>query len=84
MIKQYRKKPVVISAVKFTDNAEEIVKWAEGAILKTEYPTVLRIDTLEGNVMAHVGDWIIKGIADEFYPCAPDIFEQTYEEVENE
>lgn len=80
MIKEYRKKPVVISAVQFTDNADEIIEWADGAISKTEYPTVLKIETLEGDVKAHVGDWIIKGVEDEFYPCAPSIFEATYEE----
>lgn len=79
MIKKYRKKPVVIRAVQFTDNADEIIKWAEGDVAKTEYPTVLQIMTMEGDIKAHVGDWIIKGVADEFYPCAPDIFEKTYE-----
>ena len=41
----------------------------------------LTISTLEGDMQADYGDWIIKGIAGEFYPCKPDIFEQTYEEV---
>lgn len=81
MIKEYRKKPVVISAVQFTDNGDEIVKWADGAISKTEYSTVLKIETLEGNIQAHVGDWIIKGVEGEFYPCAPSIFEASYEEA---
>ena len=80
-VRQYRKKPIVINAVQFTDNADEIVDWAEGAISKAEYPAVLKIETLEGNVLAHVGDWVIKGIGEEFYPCAPDIFEATYERV---
>lgn len=43
---------------------------------------VLRIPTLEGTHEAKPGDWIIKGIKDEFYPCKPDIFEKTYESVE--
>ena len=40
------------------------------------------INTLEGRMTAQVGDWIIKGVAGEFYPCKPDIFEATYEAVE--
>ena len=42
------------------------------------------INTLEGLMMANVGDYIIKGVQGEFYPCKPDIFEQTYEEVADE
>jgi hypothetical protein len=41
----------------------------------------MNIHTLEGNMIASVGDWIIKGVKGEFYPCKPDIFESTYEEV---
>jgi hypothetical protein len=43
---------------------------------------VLKIQTLEGDMIASIGDYIIKGIKGEFYPCKPDIFEQTYEKVE--
>jgi hypothetical protein len=46
-----------------------------------DYPT-LEIPTLEGTMTASVGDWIIKGVKGEFYPCKPDIFEATYERVE--
>ena len=45
------------------------------------YNGELNIHTLEGNMIASVGDWIIKGVKGEFYPCKPDIFENTYEEV---
>lgn len=45
-------------------------------------PEQIAIDTLEGTMFASVGDWIIRGIRDEFYPCKPDIFEATYEPVE--
>ena len=46
-----------------------------------DYPTHLHINTLEGVMTASLGDWIIKGIRNEFYPCKPDIFEKTYEKV---
>ena len=42
----------------------------------------LKIFTLEGTMNANIGDWIIKGVKGEFYPCKPDIFEETYEKVE--
>jgi len=54
-----------------------------------EYEEVVRVQglkifTLEGSLTASVGDWIIKGVKGEFYPCKPDIFEATYEEVSDE
>lgn len=81
----YRKKPVVIEAVQFTgSNGAWIAGWAAehgGDIDGTKYPTLILIHTLEGVMEAHVGDWIIKGIEDEFYPCAPSIFDASYEAV---
>lgn len=86
-MKKYRKKPVVVEAMQFTNNGEEIVAWSrregDGEIDLTRWPTVLRISTLEGDMQAHVGDWIIKGFEDEFYPCKPWIFEATYEAVDD-
>lgn len=46
-----------------------------------KYPGKLKIKTLEGVMTADIGDYIIKGVNGEFYPCKPDIFEKTYEEV---
>lgn len=78
---KYRKKPVVIEAVQLTvENVEEIVKFCEGN-LKHHPLTGCVIETLEGNMLASKGDFIIKGVQGEFYPCKPDIFKQTYEEV---
>ena len=85
---QYRKKPVVIEAVQFTgENAEELRAWSNQTphvlgplqVGETKEPSVTRlwVNTKD----ASVGDWIIKGVAGEFYLCKPDIFEQTYEEV---
>ncbi|WP_017728508.1 hypothetical protein [Halalkalibacterium ligniniphilum] len=84
---KYRKKPVVIEAVQFTGkNEEEIERFVDKPLDKLkvmgERETVaLFIETLEGEMTANVGDYIIKGINGEFYPCKPDIFEKTYEVV---
>lgn len=79
---QFRKKPVVIEAIKFTgtrDNWDEIEKFVGGDANFMDGKLV--IATLEGPLNASNGDYIIKGIKGEFYPCKPDIFEQTYEIV---
>lgn len=84
----YRKKPIVIEAMRW-DGSGEVLSWIsdEGkmeasASFKTEHPTLI-IHTLEGDMQADYGDYIIKGIQDEFYPCKPEIFEASYEEVSN-
>lgn len=85
---KYRKKPVVIEAVVFRDDVKSLYKLVEfmGQDICVNYNDpenpVLKIDTLEGEHIARVGDYIIKGVKGEFYPCKPDIFEQTYERVE--
>lgn len=87
-IKQYRKRPVVIQAIQFQDTVECLTKlsWfmaAQDLEVSYENPDkpIIKISTLEGVMTANVGDWIIKGVNGEFYPCKPDIFEKTYEEV---
>lgn len=80
MIKKYRKKPIEVEAVQWTGfNIKEIAIFTEGKIAMTK-DNLLCIVTLEGVQLVLVGDYIIKGIKGEFYPCKPDIFEQTYEE----
>lgn len=96
-MKKYRKKPVVIEAMQLTrTNAKGIwtfigkpitlpnridhEKWDE--YLDIVNKKGIRIETLEGVMTAQVGDYIIKGIQGEFYPCKPDIFEKTYEIAE--
>lgn len=85
--KQFRKKPVVIEAVQYDGrNGAEIAAWASDAdIIEGTGTRVgkLFVSTLEGTMAADVGDWIIKGVAGEFYPCKDEIFKQTYEEVEH-
>jgi hypothetical protein len=86
MIKTYRKKPVDIEAVQFTrDSYPEIYEFTEG--IAHSLTIEKRIDgiatciipTLEGQHIAIEGDYIIKGVEGEFYPCKPGIFEKTYE-----
>lgn len=80
---QYRKKPVVIEAEQFTgDHLGPLISEAiKGADAYVEANGALIIRTLEGNMLANDGDWIIKGVKGEFYPCKPDIFAKTYDEV---
>lgn len=84
---KYRKKPVVIEAVQFLDTAEAIDKlsnFVDDTIsigYNVEPPTV-SINTLEGVMVANIGDYIIKGVNGEFYPCKPDIFHKTYDPVD--
>ena len=88
---KYRKKPVVIEAFCWTggpDQTEDPV-WICDAIKcgSVRFKTIgddtfMFIDTLEGTHMASPGDFIIKGVKGELYPCKPDIFEATYEAVE--
>jgi hypothetical protein len=84
---KFRKKPVVIEAEQFTDENKDrcfnfvrcnCVAGRDGNGLPT-----LRIQTLEGDITASLGDWIIKGVKGEFYPCKPDVFAATYEPAED-
>ena len=85
---RFRKKPVVIEAMQFTgENHDEILGWATRFRLDDPVKrsvTGIYVDTLEGAMAVSVGDWVIRGVAGEFYPCKPDIFEQTYEPVAEE
>lgn len=86
---KYRKKPVIIEAKQLkSDNAHEIISWAHAglpaeanSIITTAEKGCLKIRTLEGPIFASVGDYVIRGIHGEFYPCKPDIFDKTYELV---
>ena len=85
---KYRKKPVVIEAMRFADKAKSIEAISEWMDIETtrisyadpENPHFI-IETLEGEMKAQVGDWIIRGIKGEYYRCKPDIFAATYEPV---
>jgi len=91
--RQYRKKPVVIDAMLFLNNGDAVLNWVNEGQAKIgrrtalwhqfEFPDDakwgLMIPTLEGQHIATPGDWIIRGVAGEHYPCKPDIFAATYE-----
>lgn len=79
---KYKKKPIVIEAVKWTgENPVEIINFKKGLPVDFRDNNEILIETLEGNMIAKAGDWIIKDIKGEYYPCKPDIFEATYELV---
>ena len=81
---KFRKKPVVIEA-------EQFVVWdmrkippfikIQGVTFPITKDGTIIIPTLEGNMQCKEKDWVIRGVAGEYYPCKPEIFEQTYEEV---
>ena len=78
---KYRKKPIIIEAIQWLgENEKEIFDFVEDKYHMNSDGRLV-IETLEGEHIANVGDYIIKGIKGEFYPCKPDIFHQTYEEV---
>lgn len=85
---RWRKRPVVVEAMRYDgSNWGEIVVWSQG-VVGVILPTMdeahpgLFVETLEGRMEAGRGDWIIRGVAGEFYPCAPAIFAATYEAAE--
>jgi hypothetical protein len=89
---KYRKKPVVIEAIQFNglEDYLKICEWSKTSenTLSTDElfqfrTPIMLVNTLEGTMAANKGDYIIKGVNGEFYPCKPDIFEKTYEMVED-
>jgi len=82
---KYRKKPVIIDAIQLLNNNQsEINNFTKPNFFqfkKQGNKISLLIPTLEGEHLALEGDYIVKGIKGEFYPCKPDIFELTYERV---
>lgn len=87
MIKKYRELPIIIEAMQYVEDSAEIIAeifdfcGEDMVIAAATSPTRITIKTPEGEMDAKVGSYIIKGVAGEFYPCDPDIFEMTYEEV---
>ena len=96
IINKYKKKPVIIEAIQYTgDNLQEVLdftgkhpSWNHWFKDFDDYKNhvesengVFKIKTLEGDHNAQIGDFIIKGVHGEFYPCKPDIFEKTYEAI---
>lgn len=80
-VAKYRKRPVVIEALRFTGTNLDAVSEFIGEVPPHQDfgDGLVVIHTLEGKLAARPGDWIIKGVKGEFYPCRADIFEATYE-----
>lgn len=79
---KYRKKPVIIDAVKWRgQNLIEMKRFLGDSENYHFIDGELYITTLEGTMHAAVGDYVIRGLRDEFYPCKPDVFRKTYEPV---
>lgn len=89
---KFRKKPIIVEAFIWTGGPDQkedpvwmcdAIKHNEAYFIKAGTPYVeFYIKTLEGDMRVNEGDWIIKGIQGEIYPCKPDIFKLTYEVVE--
>ena len=79
---KFTKKPVEIEAVEWNgDNISEMTAFLNGGAGKFCFGSLIEIKTLEGTMTAKIGDWVIKGVKGEFYPCKPDIFAATYDPV---
>lgn len=85
MTSKFRKRPVVIEAMQFTDETKNqcfnFVTCNHAPDFDENGRPTLRIQTLEGVMTASLGDWIVRGVQGEFYPVKPDIFDATYEAV---
>jgi hypothetical protein len=81
----YTKKPFPIEAYQITaENADELAKWSESDVVRRPVDnsvTGMMVYTLEGRMTGAIGDYLIKGYRGEFYFCAKDIFEETYEAI---
>jgi len=92
MMEKYRKKPIVIEAIRIEDawfdrdhpNPMHPISTENNEVITDPVPRVVIVKTLEGEMTAHIGDWIIRGVNGEYYPCKNDIFEKTYEKVEEQ
>lgn len=85
---KFRNKPIVIEAIQFNENfigtkcSKEFWQALEDGVISETEDNNLMIRTLEGDMTASKGDYIIKGVNGEFYPCKPNIFQKTYELIE--
>ena len=78
----YKKKPIVVEAIEWTGyNTDEILVFGAGVISLRDNAVPV-VETLEGDMVCSIGDYVIKGVNGEFYPCKSDIFKKTYDKVE--
>ena len=92
---KYRKKPVVVEAFQLNERGLVGEDWfwdavSNNTVITHDFgkynasPAWCEINTLEGTMVARTGDYIIRGLRGELYPCKPDIFEKTYEVLEDD
>jgi len=86
-MKQYTKKPITVEAIQWDGTKEMaqqllLIPGLNGLVVPEQEGFRFRINTLEGRMTVSPGDFIIKGVQGEYYPCKPDIFHQTYEKLE--
>jgi hypothetical protein len=85
MANKYRKKPIEIEAIQYLGHfSDEIKDFVNGNNVVFDPSKGIKIATLEGVMTAVPGDWIIRGVKGELYPCKPDIFKESYEEISGE
>lgn len=80
---KFVKIPVVIEAYQYTGQNLDDIEAFVGLLVRGEGPYEIFIPTLEGNMQVTVGDWVIQGVAGEFYPCKDHIFQRTYKAVDD-
>lgn len=80
---RFRKKPVVVEAVQWDGRLDRLARFMGGAVTVRLSGEAL-IPTPEGTLTAQRGDWVIRGVNGEYYPCKPDVFQNTYEEVSDD
>lgn len=79
---KYVKKPIPVTAIQWTgENHIELAEFTKGKCLFTVGESTIVIPTLEGDMKANAGDYIVRGVDCEFYPCRQDIFLKTYEKI---
>lgn len=81
MAAQYVKKPVVVEAIEWTGDEDEARDFMGVLFLIIDQDERLRIETLEGPMWTNLGDYIIRGVKGEYYPCKPDVFALSYDKV---
>jgi hypothetical protein len=87
-MKKYRKRPIIVEVEQFIqgnmDRCFNFVTCNKYADLDKVGNPIFAIETLEGIMVAQLGDYIIKGVRGEFYPCNPDVFKETYDLIEED
>ena len=80
---KYRRRPIEVEAVRWTgDNFDEVAEFVNGEAIYQDAESNWVVATPHGAVLADLGDWIVKDVRGQFYPCVDEVFAETYEEAE--